>query len=575
MRQGPARALGSTLTPIGARASRRRFLAQSAGAAALLAAYKSAGKSATAPAASSGANLDESSLTPQRGGAFQTVGFRQLEHLNPWKVVPPNAPFYFQGSVYDALLHYDAKPFQDYRETFKLVDSLAERWELPENTTYIFHLRRGVVWHDGAPFTAADVKWAFEYMAEPANAVAAGTTLHPIQTITLPDDYTLQVKLKAPQAAFLYGLAGSQAPLILPRHVYERGQQFEKVAVGTGPFKVDSYEVQTGISYLANKQYWKAGKPYLDKFRLLAPTDEAGRLAAFTAGQNDVLHLTNKRQLDALVPLVKNPKLWTFIDEITPDMFMRLDKPPFSDKRIRQAVQAAIDRRALLKQLHGGEGLINPPGINAVAKGWALPQVELDKLPGWRQPKDLDIQEAKQLLAQAGYSNGGLSFTLAIDQSLDTAVADATVIAAQLRTLGITVNIQPLEQGVYAKNRLAGDYQAIIDVTGVSNPENNGRWQQYFHTGGFYNKMPVNDPEADRLIDAQAQEFDEVMRKALCLDFERLLAKEVYMIPLTADPRYFVGQSYVHGWADLMALNVNNMDWGQTWFDQATAPKGR
>lgn len=545
------------------------------GAAAFLAACKSTGKPATTPASSSGANLDESSLTPQRGGVFQTAGFRQLEHLNAWKVVVPNVAFYFQGGVYDTLVGYDVKPFHDYRETFKLVGSLAERWELPDNTTYVFHLGRGVVWHDGTPFTAADVKWAFEYMADPAKSVAAGTNLHSIQTVALPDDYTLQVKLNAPQVAFLNGLVSSPAPLIQPRHVFERGQQFEKVAIGTGPFKVESYEAQTGITYGANKQYWKPGKPYLDRFKLLAPTDAAGRLAAFTAGQNDVLHLTDKRQVDALLPLVKSPKLWTFFDEVTPDLYMKLDKPPFSDKRIRQAVQAAIDRRALLQQLHGGEGLINPPGINAVAKGWALPQAELDKMPGWRQPKDVDIQDAKQLLAQAGYGNGGLSFTLAIDQSLDTAVADATVIAAQLRKLGITVNIQPLEQGVYAKNLLAGDYQAVIDVTGSSSPQNNARWLQRFHTGGFYNKMPVNDPEVDRLIDAQAQELDEAKRMALCLDLERLLAKEVYMIPLTADPRYFVGQSYVHGWVDLMALNVNDMDWGQTWFDQTTAPKGR
>jgi len=550
---------------------RRGFLA-AAGTGAFLTACSPARRSSpTAPAA--GASLDESSLPPQHGGTFQTAGFRTLEHLNPWKVVNPNGAFYFRGT-YDTLITYDYKPFTDFRETYKLVGALAETWEQPDTSTYVFHLRHGVLWHDGTPFTAADVKWSFEYMADPGNKIAAGDYVKGVASMTAPDDLTLQVKMKQPQVAFLYSMLGSPLVFILPRHVFDRGDQFEKVAVGTGPFKVDSYDQQKGISFVANKQYWKQGQPYLDRFKLLAPTDEAGRLAGFTAGQNDVLHLTDRRQVDALLPLVKGARMWEFPREQTGDLYLKLDKPPFNDKRIRQAIQMGIDRREMLKTLHGGEGLIDPPGMNAVAKGWALPEAELDKLPGWRTPKEQDIQEAKQLLAQAGFGTGSLSFTLSHDQSLDYIGSDATVVAAQLRAIGVTVNLQPLEQGVYTRNLTSGDYQANLDARGTSSPQN-GVWQTLFHSGGFLNKMPVNDPEVDRLIDAELQEFDEAKRKALCLDLERLLAREVYVVPLTADPGYLVLQPYLHGWTDILALNVNDADWGQTWFDQNAAPKGR
>jgi peptide/nickel transport system substrate-binding protein len=552
---------------------RRKFLAQGAtGATALLTACRS-GSRASIGSSTTGTALDESRLTAQNGGTFQTVGYRILEHLNPWKVVGPNFNFYFKG-VYDTLVTYEYKPFTDYRNAYKLVGRLAASWEQPEPTTYIFHMRPNVTWHDGVPFTADDVRWSFQYMADPANRVAAGDLLRSVTATTMPDDHTLQVTMKQPQAGWLDGMIATPVTAILPRHVFDRGDEFEKVAVGTGPFKVASYDQQKGVSYSANKQFYQPGRPYLDGWKLLAPTDEAGRLAGFSAGQNDVLHLTDKRQADTIVPLVKGALVWEFAREITADLYLKLDKPPFNDKRVRQAVQTAIDRRDMLKTLHSGDGLMNPPGINAVATGWALPQSELDTLPGWSNPKDKDIQLAKQLLEQAGYGNGSLSFRLTHDQTLDYVGSEAIVLAAQLRKVGITVNVQPLEQAIHDKNLTSGDYTADLDASGTSSPQNN-LWLARYHSGGFKNKMPVNDPEADRLLDEQLQEFDITKRKAICQDFERLLGREVYVIPLTADPGYLVLQPYVHGWNDGLALNVNDTDWGETWFDQKLAPKLR
>jgi peptide/nickel transport system substrate-binding protein len=552
---------------------RRKFLTGgAAGAAAFLAACRTARPSPAASA--SNVNVpDESKLTPQHGGAFQTVGYRILEHLNPWKVVQPNFNFYFKG-VYDTLVSYDYEPFTDWRQTYKLVGLLTQSWEQPEHSTYIFHLRPNVVWQDGVPFTADDVRWSFQYMADPANRIPAGDLVRGVTSMDMPDNQTLQVTLKQPQAGWLDGMIASPVTAILPRHVFDRGDQFEKVAIGTGPFKVSSYDQEKGITYVANRQYYKQGRPYLDGWKLLAPTDESGRLAGFSAGQNDVLHLTDKRQAATILRLVKGAVIWEFPREIVTDLYMKLDKPPFNDKRVRQALQAAIDRGEILKTLDGGDGLMDPPGINAVATGWALPQSELNTMAGWANPKDKDIAMAKQLLEQAGYGNGDLSFTLTHDQSLADVGSKATVIAAQLRKLGITVNIQPLDEVTHDKNLFSGDYTADLDARGTSSPQNNF-WLQRFHSGGFQNKMPVNDPEGDRLIDTQLQEFDVDKRKAICQDFERLLGREIYVIPLTADPAYLVLQPYVHGWVDGLALNVNDTDWGQTWFDQKSAPKSR
>jgi peptide/nickel transport system substrate-binding protein len=553
---------------------RRTFLAGSAVAGGvLLAGCRAAPKRTGSATPVASGSIDESALTPQPGGTFQTVGFRALEHLNPWKVFSANIDFYMRG-VYETLVAYDYKPFTDYRGTYKLVGTLAQNWEQPDSSTYVFHIRPNVRWHDGTPFTAADVQWSIQFMSDPANSIAAGDHFRSVDSMTMPDDHTLQVKTKQPQIAFLNGLNGDPKPVILPKHVHDRGDQFEKVAIGTGAFKVATYDQLKGATYTANKDYWRTGKPYLDGWKVLAPTDEAGRLAAFTARQNDVLHVSSRRQLDTLMPLVKGARLWTFVRDIVDELYMKLDKPPFNDKRVRQAVQTAIDRREMLKTLDAGDGLMNPPGINAVAQGWALPQAEIEKLPGWRNPKAQDIQDAKQLLSAAGFGKGGLSFTISVDQAHPTTPSQATVVAAQLRALDITVNVQPLETTVYQKNLTSGNYQADIDQ-GVTSSPGNGVWQTRFRSGGFLNSMPINDPELDRLIDAQGQEFDVEKRKALFLEVERLLAREVYIIPLTADPGYFVGQPYVHGWVDNEGANVTCADWAQAWFDQSLAPKSR
>jgi len=553
------------------RAGRRSLLAASAGAA-LLAGCSTRSKPATSPGTQSPA-ADDSTLTPQRGGVFQTLGFRPLEHLNSLTVVTPNNDFYFCG-VYDTLVAWDYKPFQDYRATFKLAPSLAQSWEQPNETTYLFHLQHNVKWHDGTPFTAADVQFAYAYIADPANKSPYTNYFRNMASLTVPDDYTVQIQTKTPDVSFIKELLGPTQ--ILPKHVHDRGDQFEKVAIGTGPFKIDSYNQETGVVYSANKNYWKPGQPYLDGWRILAAADDSARIAAFAAGKNDALHLTDRRQVDTALGLVKNARVTSFIRDNCAGMFVKLDKPPFSDIRIRQAVNMLIDRPAMLKTLHGGDGSISPPGINAIAKDWAISQADLVKIPGWRTPKDQDIKDAKQLLAQAGYPNGGLTFTISFDQTIDYVKADVTVIAEQLRSAGVTANLEPLEPTLFIKNFTTGNYQAIGDAQGGGNSApGDGVWQRVYQTGAFYNKMPINDSQLDQLIDAQSREFDQAKRQALFLQIERILVDQVYSIPFASEPGYFVGQPYLHGWCDNMTLNVDDEDWGATWFDQATAPKTR
>lgn len=507
---------------------------------------------------------------PRRGGVFQTIGIRELPHLNPWTNTTANSQFFLVG-VYDQLVDYDYQPFGDYRGEYKIVPALAQRWEQRDPTTYVFHLRRDVKWQDGQPFTGKDVKWSYEFILDPANALGPVSNLRGVQSIALLDDYTVQITTKAPDVAFLDGLANWWSA-ILPQHVHDRGDKFETVAIGTGPFKVESYDRVRGITYARNEDYFQAGRPYLDKWRIPGFQDEAGRTAAFIARQNDVLKVTNRRRAEPLLAQAPNVKSLVYLRDIAPEMLLKLDRPPFNDRRVRQAIHLAIDRQAMVNTLTFGDGLVNPPSINTVRKALAIPQEELQTLPGWRQPKDQDIADAKRLLAEAGYG-AGLSFAVRLDQAHPDIPSISEVVSAQLRQIGIDMKIEPMESGVFNRALPEGDYEAVIHTTSYAQPEG-GPWNLLFHSSGRQNRMPIRDAELDRLIEAQGREFEATKRRQLVVDLQRLLLREMYVVPLITHAALLLWHPYVNGWVDNQAANVGNLDWSQLWLS-ADGPRDR
>ena len=503
---------------------------------------------------------------------MQIVGIRELPHLNPWKNSNANVNFFLGGGVYEQLVDFDYKPFQDWRKEYKIAPSLAERWELKDDrVTYRFAVRRNVKWHDSQPFSAADVKWSYDFMRDTANALEPAAELRGVENITLVDDFTLEIKLKSPDILFLNRLVDS--PLsIAAKHAHERGDEFEKVAIGTGPYKLESYDRVRGITYVRNENYWRPGMPYIERWKFPPFQDPAGRLAAFIARQNDVLKPGDKKQLDTVLAQARGARSEPFIRDIASLLSMKLDRPPFNDIRVRQAIHIAIDRPILVQTLTFGDGIYNPPGINGARTSHAIPKEELDRLPGWRQPKDQDIAEAKRLLAEAGYA-GGLSFTIKVDQSHPDTPSQAQVISAQLQKIGVQVGVQPLESGVYNKAEGDGDYEAYIGpITRMSSERD---WALHFQSKGTLNKRPIQDPELDRLIEAQGQEFDEGKRAELIRQMQRLLLREMYVVPLITFPGYLLVQPYVQGWVDNQAANVANVDWAQAWLKVADVPKDR
>jgi len=307
---------------------------------------------------------------------------------------------------------------------------------------------------------------------------------------------------------------------------------------------------------------------------MLPATDDSGRMASFIARQNDVVKVGNRAQAEPVLAQIPEAKQAPFLRDNASELYLKMDRPPFNDLRARQALHLGIDRREMVATLTLGDGLLNPPGMNPINKAWSIPQSELETLPGWRDPKEQDLTQARRLLAEAGRGSG-LGFSIQVDRAHPDTPAQAEMISAHLRKLGITVTLRPMESGVFTKSVLDGDYEAYIAPGASTEPESRGIWRETLHSSGAENKMPIRDPELDRLIEAQATELDQTKRKQMMLDIQRLLLRQAYVIPLITHSAYFLWQPYVHGWVDNQAAMAGSLDWGQVWVEGDRVPKGR
>lgn len=469
--------------------------------------------------------------------------------------------------VYEGLLSLDYKESEDFRKEQRVVPYLAERWEQPNDTTYIFYLRKGVKWHDGKPLTAEDVVFSLEYLRDKENACTKRSLVEGVKSIEKVDANTIKVTTEAPIAPFILNMAQREA-VIFPKHIYDAGRLFKSVEsqIATGPMKAASFDRTDKLVYTANKDYWK-GKPHLDGAVALYGMDRSASLAAFVAKKIDVYPPGDKREFDALKAQAPEAK-----GEGSPashgyTMYIRVDKPPFDDVRVRRAIHLAIDRQAMRSTLTQDVGVINPPGVSAVS-GWAIPQEELMRLPGYRQPKDQDITEAKRLLAEAGYPTGFTSSIQAVGTFTNARIAE--VASRQLEKIGITLKLDFLEQGMYFSNQRKGSFDAQLN--GMSAEYIDTSLNQYYYSRSGGNPAHIADPYLDDLIELQRKTFNKEERYKVLRRIQEYLLDKLYGVPTIESAFYWATQPWVHELMNTRSGTVMLYRAGDIWFDER-APK--
>jgi peptide/nickel transport system substrate-binding protein len=473
---------------------------------------------------------------PVRGGTLAVAISADPGHLNP-AITTSGATHSASQLLYNGLI--DVTPELDP------LPSLAESWDIEdEGATYVFHLRDDVVWHDGEPFTSADVKFSFDEVLTEFHARTAASLGAANPEIETPDDHTVIFRFEEPYAPLLQQLDVTEAPIIA-RHIYE-GTDFQEnpanmEPVGTGPFRFVSYSPDSEIVFERNPDYFRDDLPHFDQVVLRIMPDSGSQVIALEGGEVDWLWGVPGPDLERLAADGNVEFLETNINPGGANCIMtvslNLELPMWQDVNVRRAIAHALDRDQFLERVIFGQGRVADAPISS-----GIPFAHADglDLPAF------DREEAERLLEEAGWARDGDGIREA--QGVD-GVDDGTPLAfdflhfpgfsqygellrAQLREIGADVELRALEPPVFAPTVFVErDFDTnIVSYCNGTDPEIGVR-RMYDSANirpiPFSNSSAYVNEDVDRLFDEAQRTVDRDARGELYREIQEILVEEL------------------------------------------------
>jgi peptide/nickel transport system substrate-binding protein len=489
-------------------------------------------------------------LAQKRGGSIVVGNDEDAVGLDPHLSVA-FASTQFYELVYNGLLRFSAKG--------DIEGDLASAWEIPDPTTCVFRLRKGVKFHNGRELTAEDVRYSIDRIRDPKNGSVLRSIYADVERVEATDRYTVRVKLTRPNAA-VFSMMATRASFVVPREEVEKHGTLQKVAIGTGPFKLAEHVPGDHARYVRNPDYYESGLPYLDEVVIKVIKDESSRLAALRKGAVDLTWIKDP----AVEELARKEK--NIVSSETPEarqlfIWLNTKQAPFNNVKLRQAVAAAMNRQEIIDTVLLGRGKLTtllPPA----AVPYVLSQGEMAVLPFYKQ----DYGLVRKLLAEAGHPNG-FEFTYKTSAHSPDYVPAAQVVQRQLAKAGITVKIEQMEWGALLNlARTAGEFQAI-SFARIWYPDPEGYAYDTLYSKGSFNMGGYNNPDSDRLLEEQRATVDVQKRAGLWKDLQRLWAQDVPIIlPYAMRTRFNAWQPHVKGFQPM--ANSSRIYLRETWLDR-------
>lgn len=465
------------------------------------------------------------------------------------------------GLVYSKLVTYETGPDVEYTD-YNVVPDLAHDWSMSEDgLVYTFYLRDDAVWHDlppvnGRNVTADDVIATFERIQTLPGHQAY--LLEPVAEMEAVDELTVEFTLHEPFAPFLAYMA-NHFMWILPEEAVNGEISLEDHAIGTGPFMIEHHDQNVETIFAKHENYFIDGLPYLDGVHYRYIPDADTRLAAFRTGQADTTGIISPEQLDNL--LRADPDLPYnenyFATQV--QLFLNMTREPFDDLKVRQAISMAIDKQTAVDRIFGGGEISGP--VNPSMGDWALPLEEREGL----QPHD--IEQAKQLLAEAGYPDGFNASLITTDAYGEGVVRMAQWIAEDLREIGINIELEMLDYATFYTQRYPNK-EYDMGVSFQSYLQEPDEWlHSQLHTEGSKNWFGINDPALDEMIMEQRALLDPSERLDKVHEIQRYALQEVVNpIPLFTHIVKAPIQPYLKGWHT--HASYGNIHMKHVWLDK-------
>ena len=479
---------------------------------------------ATALAVGRGAVMAQD--TPSRGGTIRGAVVGPITSLDPYTSKLSSGDSITYRFLYNSLVEIDA--------TGAFIPELATEWTISEDgLTYTFTLASGVTFHDGTALDAAVIKGNFERNMAEGSTYPSADRLRVISEMDATDPGVLVITLAEPNTPFLVN-AGPM-PIVSLAAVEALGEDFQLQAVGSGPFKYESWTPGASASFVRNESYWEVAPdgepfPYLDGVAIEGVPDDSVRLLNLKSGEFELNERINPRDVasissDPNIQVIETAHATPYIVALNPT------KAPFDNKTLRQAVQAALDRQAIIDNVSFGTGYTIP-----IAFGRDTWFYIAEPSPVF------DTEKAKSLLAEAGFPDGiDITFTI-INRPTDNQISQ--IIKAQLDAVGIRTTIEVLERTTWVDLWTAREGEMGILQGGMppTDPDSQSGW---FSDTSLANYAGYDNPEIRELIAEANRIGDQAERLALWQQVNELNIDDAVYTFIGAIPTTMAARSNV------------------------------
>jgi len=398
---------------------------------------------------------------------------------------------------------------------------LAESWEFTSDTILVVKLKPGLKFHNGEQVNAEAVRYSMERLLDPAIASPHAGRMSQIDKVRTIDDLTIEFTTKAPFAPILH-LMSYYLPIVPPvATAATEKEAFNRAPIGAGPYKIESWERGGDVVLTAFDGYW-AGRPPYDKVIFRTIPEESARVAALLTGEVDIIEGVSVRSQKTIEDSGKG----TLTDSmgVMPYVGLNTLNGPFTDERVRQAVNFGVNRALIKKALFNDRGMLAAGPISPRTFGADLTL----------EPYPYDVDKAKALLAEAGYPDG-FDTTLSYPTNMTQIQEQAQAIAADLETIGVRAKLQPLDRAVMWEKYQAREHQMYI-YWWDDNPEPDRYMYSLFHSNSrdYY----YNNKATDASLDKGRSTLDRDERAKIYASIDRALYEEapwlyLYIIPET------------------------------------------
>jgi len=517
---------------------------------------------------------------PRYGGKFLSAGneevpFYDLHQTSLGGVYAAVAPAYnclIRTSPYDPM-------------ALDIIPELADTWEFSDGgKTLTFHLQQGVKWHDGTPFSSADVQYTIERITNPPKGMVSprGPIFAAlIARVEAPDPNTVVIHGKGP-SGLLLPLFANGWNVIIPKHIAEKDpvHALKTTVIGTGPFRLKEPPTSSLWKYERNREYFRKDLPFLDEIEIHLITDPQALVTALLGKRvfwsDSFPHPNMDRDLSQSAAqqnphLVRSSNSMVVVEHLT----LQTEKPPFDDVRVRQALSEALPREAFgeLGTQSGAVGTGNYP-----LGPWGMPREMRGKLIGYGPDMVTRIAHAKELLASYEKEKGKIDWRKLKVQcatNIKFSCENGQIMQQLLKKINVHVELDPMLLSQLRANEVSGNYLMSLLGAAMNFDDPIDTFSQLFvtHGGRWYQRRSL--PALDALFEQQTFMADPEARKKVIGDMDTLAMNDAAYLVLLWPEFYHVRWDFVKGWTHTPNLWSTNARMDTVWLDLPELPHSR